>query len=436
MGLRIGVARGVLTPPRGSYLIGYGDRLLGARGVRDPLFATALVADDGAGGRLALVSLDLLCLHEDVVARIRAGITTATGIPGEAVLLACSHTHAGPIGWTGPRSTPWRRRAMAHRVAAVVDAVARAARDTAPATLHRGRGESGVAINRREAQADGRIEIGENPEGFVDRDLDVLQLRTDDGRVGATVVFFACHPAVLSPRNRRVTAEWPGVMRSRVENATGAPCLFVQGATGNLNPRHGWGDDDLEAMERIGDEVADGVLAVLRDGLAETPAVPLAAACTEVGLPIVLRRTERGRVEPWYRTGARKLGVPSPLIALLVRYAYPWRPRHVARGDDAEMPLALQALRLGDVGITALGAETFAEIGAELKAKGIAPTTLFAGYANGMIGYLPTAQAHAEGGYEVDEAPLAYRMSGTFAPEAADHATRASLELLAGLYRV
>ena len=68
--LRAGLARSVITPPRGSYLIGYGDRYLGASRVHDDLTATALVLDDGST-RLTIVALDMLCLHEDVVARIR-----------------------------------------------------------------------------------------------------------------------------------------------------------------------------------------------------------------------------------------------------------------------------------------------------------------------------------------------------------------------------
>ena len=61
-------------------------------------------------------------------------------------------------------------------------------------------------------------------------------------------------------------------------------------------------------------------------------------------------------------------------------------------------------------------AETFNEIGAAIKANSPARHTLFVGVGNGCIGYLPTAAAHREGGYEVEQAPLAYRMSGTFDP--------------------
>ena len=71
-----------------------------------------------------------------------------------------------------------------------------------------------------------------NPDGVVDPELGVLQVLDDRGEVRATLVNFACHPAMLSPKNRQISAEWPGVMRREVQAATGAACLFLQGATG------------------------------------------------------------------------------------------------------------------------------------------------------------------------------------------------------------
>jgi hypothetical protein len=79
-------------------------------------------------------------------------------------------------------------------------------------------------------------------------------------------------------------------------------------------------------------------------------------------------------------------------------------------------------------------AETFTEIGQAIKRESPAPHTLFAGYSNGCIGYLPTAEAHAQGGYEVQLAPLAYRVSGTFDPACAAAVTTRSVELVASLW--
>ena len=67
--------------------------------------------------------------------------------------------------------------------------------------------------------------------------------------------------------------------------------------------------------------------------------------------------------------------------------------------------LELQVITLGSTALLALSAEVFAEY-----AKGLDELSPFAhtfpiSNANGDIGYLPTAAAFAEGGYEVEDAP-------------------------------
>jgi hypothetical protein len=425
----------VITPPRGSYLIGYADRMRGASGVHDELTATALVLAD-AQTALALVALDMLCLHEDVVARIRARIAEQTELPAENVLLACSHTHAGPIAWAEKRSSRRRRRLIDRLVERVTDAVVEASGDLTPVQLEFGVGQAEIAVNRRERQADGRIEIGFNREGPVDRSLAVLQLRDDGGAIHATLVNLACHPATLSPANRLISADWPGVMRREIELATGAPCLFLQGATGNLNPDHPWGPDDLEAIERLGSRAAGAALARCEAGLEPIAGTPLAVSREEISLPIRLRTTQDGdEVEHYSETGARMMGVPRFLIGPWLRYAYPWRPRlrETSEGGQ-EMPMELQVLRLGDLAVVAHAAETFSEIGSAIKELSTAPHTVFTGYSNGCIGYLTTAAAQAQGGYEVEQAPLAYRISGTYEPISETLAIRRSVDAVARLF--
>ena len=174
--LRAGLARSVITPPRGSYLIGYGNRYLGASGVHDDLTATALALDDGAT-RLTIVALDMLCLHEDVVARIRERCA------GE-VLIACSHTHAGPIAFADRRSSWRRRRLIEGIIRKVVGAVAEAGRSLVPAELRFAVGEAHIAVNRRQRGPDGKIVLGVNPEGVVDPELGVLQVVDAQGNLG------------------------------------------------------------------------------------------------------------------------------------------------------------------------------------------------------------------------------------------------------------
>jgi hypothetical protein len=434
--LRAGLARSTLRPERGAYLIGYGNRWRGSTGVRDDLCVTALVLEETRPGeaprRAALLAFDLLCLHEDVVGRIRARLA-GLGLPPEAVMVACSHTHHAPVAHPGSRLA-WRRRRWIDQVVdAAGAATARAAAALAPVELASGRGETRIAVNRRERRPDGSISIGVDPDGFVDRGLRLIALRAPGGALRGTLLHLACHPTVLGPANREATSEWPGVARRAIEAATGAPCLFLQGATADLNPAHGWGADDEAALERIGRNVADAGLALLAGGLEPLRATPLAADRAELAIPVVPRLRPDGRPESYRETASRRLGIPRPLVDPLLAYAYPWRPRLRREGGGLVFPMEIQALRAGDLVLVACAAEVFSEIGAAVTRNSPFAATLLLGVTNGCVGYLPTAAACAAGGYEVEEALLAYRVSGTFAPETEALVTDRCRELLRSL---
>jgi len=65
-----------------------------------------------------------------------------------------------------------------------------------------------------------------------------------------------------------------------------------------------------------------------------------------------------------------------------------------------QIPILLQALRIGDVGIAAIPAEVFVEIGLEIRYRSPVPRTFTMELANGWFGYLPTVEQHRLGGYE------------------------------------
>jgi hypothetical protein len=68
------------------------------------------------------------------------------------------------------------------------------------------------------------------------------------------------------------------------------------------------------------------------------------------------------------------------------------------------IPAEISAFRIGPLAAVTVPGELFCEIGMRIKAASPFPHTLIAGYANGSVGYLPTAEAYPEGGYEVTHA--------------------------------
>jgi hypothetical protein len=411
-------------------------------GLHDDLTATALVVEGaparGTAGvsRLALIACDLLFLRADEVRAIREAVGRLTDVPPDGVIVACSHTHYGPTtdparDGEAPQGAPY----MANLVHLLAGAVAMARDNVALCRLAFGQGEVRIGINRRERTASGEIILGQNPAGPIDPRVAVLRLDSAAGRPLATVLNYACHPVSLSWRCTHFTADFPGTARRLVEEETGTTCLFLQGAAGNINPLlMGWDWSHLgrlglplgaEAVRVYGglapsDEAADGGLAVARGALDLPPLLPASVAEGEEKVATLeaqrQRQIESGEAGSLWWTELRLQRARAGLAAL--------------QGGPVVPPVTaeLTAMRLGgSVGLVTAPGEIFTEIGQSIVARSPFPYTLYAGYTDGTIGYVPTRAAYPEGGYEVSHACQV-------APEAGEMIEAESVRLLASLH--
>jgi hypothetical protein len=76
------------------------------------------------------------------------------------------------------------------------------------------------------------------------------------------VLNYACHPTTLAWDNRLISPDYPGAAREVVERATQAPCVFLQGASGDLGPKEGF-VGDVETADRNGRQLGYAALAAL-----------------------------------------------------------------------------------------------------------------------------------------------------------------------------
>jgi hypothetical protein len=75
-------------------------------------------------------------------------------------------------------------------------------------------------------------------------------------------VNYACHPTTLAWDNTLISPDYVGALREVVEQATGAPCLFLQGASGELGPREGY-VGDIAVADRNGRQLGFAALSAL-----------------------------------------------------------------------------------------------------------------------------------------------------------------------------
>jgi len=237
--LLAGAATADITPRDWQGLMdGYGARRTPSQGVHDPLFARALVLDDGEKA-CAIAGCDLLGMHSSIAAEVRRRAHESLGIDPDAVLVAATHSHAGPVGLRGGMFS-MLDEALAARVAdGILQALTSAHAQRRPAALKLGRAViDTVSMNRR------------HPDWPTDPVLRVLLVDGEDGRPVASLLNFACHATVLNASNLLLSAEFPGAACALVQQHTGAPCVYLNGACGNVNPV--WMRQDFDSVERVG----------------------------------------------------------------------------------------------------------------------------------------------------------------------------------------
>ena len=436
-GLRVGMARADITPPVGIPMIGFAGRGT-ATDIHDPLYATAMaVCSDSQ--QAVLIGLDLVHFEAETVSEFRRAIEDGTGIPPDRITLACSHSHYGPDVAGAGDSDPVEayRNHLKYQLAGIVQ---EALQDLRPATLGVGWGCSDIGVNRRERLPDGGITMGQNLDGPVDRQVGVARIDDAEGGPIACLVNFATHPVCMTGQIRSLSADYPGSMRQVVEGLTGARCLFLQGAAGDINPvTHKTTKQMFSNMDSIPIETAYEFARSLgtRLGCEVVRVWETIAAEETTGLDVASRTVLLPRymydsledaeqfaqeLKAEFEAGGLSEGRLYWVRLMLERVQSAigsYKTGEALPGVEAE----LQAWRIGDLGLATAPAEIFTENGTFVKQNSPFEDTFFSAYTNGRIGYVPTREAYREGGYEV-------RRAGELDPEAGDLINEGCLDLL------
>jgi len=366
--LQAGAAKVDITPPTGYAMWGYGARHdAPSVGVLDPLYARALVITTGKE-RIALVGLDLgRAPTRASTAAIRARVRAEAGI--EHLFLVGSHTHHGPVieldNW--PKGGPFYVRELEDKLAKVIIAAARAAR---PARI--GVAAKEVPLNRNRHS--------KRPDKLVDRELLVLKVEDQEGKPIAHAVNFAAHPTMHPAKVLKFSADYPGAMAKLMEEETGVPCLFLQGAAGDLsaNPPEGVRGPD-EFGQALGREVS---------------ALAKSIGCKALDNAKLTAREDDFRFNlridlknPLIR-GAMVLAFFEDLVAAF--------EREYRDGVRPHLTTALLDERIAFVGVSG---EFFCGHALSLKRRARLDHVFFLGYCNDYHQYFPTIEGAAEGGY-------------------------------------
>jgi len=411
---KAGVAKVVITPQIGLWMAGYASRNKPAEGKTHELWAKAVALEDADGGRLVVVTTDLIGLTREVSDTVAASVAQSVKLPRERLVLSASHTHCGPVirgNLDDMYNLPEEqrkalyayRRDLENKLAKlVVDAIA----DLKPARLSFGHGTASFAINRRQKTEKGFV-IGTNPQGPVDHRVPVLAIHSDDGKKLRAVLFgYACHNTTLS--FYEWCGDYAGFAQYYLEEAhPGAVALFWTGCGADANP---FPRGTLELAKKHGQELADAVSAVLKVKMSSLNSSKIRAAYAGISLPL-------GELPSKEKLQADLLSKTFAVRTRAARLLKQWEQNGKL---DAEFPhYPVQVCRIGEqITWVCLGGEVCVDYALRLykELNKQEANVWVMGYANDVMAYIPSVRVLEEGGYEADSSMIYYGLPTKWAP--------------------
>jgi hypothetical protein len=368
----------------------------------------------GAGQPIVLCAVDWLGIANESHDEFKRAIADAASTSPDRVAVHTLHQHDAPRSdfnterilkdaGLEPRNFDGTfAREVIHRLA---DAVKESLESTQPVT-HVGLGEAEVfkvASNRRILGKDGRVRAGRmsackdpalraEPEGVIDPEVSVVSFWNNERPV-AILSYYATHPQSYY-MTRVPNPDFPGVARFQRQLAVpGALHVHFTGAAGNIAAGK-YNDGSKENRAVLADRLADGMKrawdATLRQPITskdirwqvEAVRLPSGKELQPLlkGLDVKMKDTSFLLAKPWHKRATE--------LAWLER-------------SRQGKTIDVTCLTLGKARILHLPGELFVEY--QLAAKKMAPDhfVAMAAYGDGGPGYIGTAIAYDQGGYEI-----------------------------------
>jgi neutral ceramidase len=401
-----------ITPLRPVRLSGYGSRKTPHEGVKQPIFARALVLQWDAEMPLTLVTVDNCGISsEQRLEVLNKLLAQGLAIADSHFSVHSTHTHCAPM-LRGVLPYLFGADLSAEETAEVeaytdrlteqmMGIIQQAHASLRPVRVDHGIGQVAFATNRRDpaVAANPDTPVKNSP---VDHDLPLLRVQDETGRVLAIFTSYACHCTTISWN--WVHGDWAGSAALALKEAfpDAIPLIAIGcGADQNPHPRR-----REEFLEIYGRQLADEAARLVGSERLRPIRGPVVARTASTDLPF-----EGGRSrEDW-------LALSTDGNAFVAYHAQ----RFLADLDAGrEIPQALdyflQVWGFGeDLLMVNLQGEVVVDYGLRLKQEHGRERTWVNGYSNGVPCYIPSQRVWEEGGYEADRSMIYYARPTRFA---------------------
>ncbi len=425
--MKTGYSKICINPPYGAPICGYYETRL-VKGILDSLYVRAVAFDDGET-KAVVITLDLCELAPKYFDAFRAAIVEATKLSRDAIHISLSHSHTSPV--VGKDFASDLRSSDAYDeflITSVRDAAIYAIDDLKESEMSFAETEAkGISFVRRYRMKDGSVAtnpgvLNENidhPLGKPNEALKIVKIERRDAD-DILLINFGTHTDTVG--GEYISNDYVGKTCDILETALpGTKCMFIMGAQGDVNHVNVNPTPEQAALSKIDfDGVPRGIKHAEYMGRVIAGATlsvysltrPIVAdkisyASKEVSLPSHQENDklpEARKICELYDSG-RAHELPYKEMYLTTAVAEARRIVALENGPDS-FPFLLSALKIGEMVFAGVGGEPFTEIAERVSKASPFKTTIFTCLTNTLGGYIPTASAYAEGGYEARSSSL------------------------------
>ncbi len=346
-------------------------------------------------------------MPRELLDRAKTAASRATGVPTSRMLISATHTHSAPAVMGALGTDPVREyAALLER--GIVKAIESAVRDLRPAQAgwiavqapeHTHCRRWVLRPDKMRRDPFGQLTVRANmhpgyqnpdfigPAGPRDPELSLLSFRGRNGDPIALLANYSMH--YVGERGGVAAPDYFGDFSELLSPEAGI-AILSQGAAGDQH----WMDYSRPRRSTTPSQYAAELAAIARGALSRVHDLDEAGlAMEEIELRLSRRVPDPARLA-WAREIVAQLAGAEPRTLEQV-YA---REQILLHAEPARS-LKLQALRIGDLAITAIPAEVFAITGLKIKLRSPFVHTFLVELANGAEGYIPPPEQHALGGY-------------------------------------
>lgn len=379
--MKISYGEGIITPEIGIKLAGFGTESVSVAKL-DDLIVSALALDDGQK-KMVILGYDLIGIQDSWIWQIRKEVSAIFGGQPSDCILSCTHTHSGPntrrlVECPEIFAEEYLNEVVKVTVDVVKGLFAQAFVDTNVYFYSTNCDEN---INRRYIGPENRCsflpmrrDMERIADGICDKEMGGLCFVNKETRQLEYVIGnFAAHPLAghaFGISALRISADFPGEFRRYIEAETGAGCMFLSGAAGDMVPRgHETG---IDAIRKVGTRLATKALEAIIIATRNPDLYKLTNETLQSGIET---RTYQVREHMGHR--------------LTLDYE-----------GQKQVDLEVQLMSVGDVCLIGVPGEMLAELGLEMKWHSPFRKTFILYCSTSYISYICHGNALVSGGYE------------------------------------